>query len=126
MQLGYAGGDPHFQTLDKLEYTFNGLGKFIFSQALDMSYRIQVNTDVLSNVNQSSDSASSSSLSGTVFTSFAMQATQSPVFQVSIGAQSSPQPFLNLFVDGVSVNGFAQNTAFLMDYPCATGDTGTL
>ena len=110
--MGYAGGDPHFQTLDGLEYTFNGYGKFIYSRANDNSYEVQVNCDVLKNLN------GSSTLSGTIFTGFAMRTTQTSIFQINIGDSSSADPYLILVVDGKTVDDFSRNFQYSQDYPC--------
>ena len=85
-QLCYAGGDPHFQTLDGLDYTFNGYGKFIYSRANDNSYEVQVNCDILNNLN------GLSATSGTIFTSFAMKTIDSSIFKINIVDQSSIDP----------------------------------
>ena len=37
-----AAGDPHLATLDGLDYTFNGLGDFIFVEDTNSSAVIQV------------------------------------------------------------------------------------
>jgi hypothetical protein len=110
--LGYAGGDPHFQTLDNLEYTFNGYGKFIYSRANDNSYEVQVNTDVLNNLN------GSSTISGTIFTGFAMRTNQTSIFQINIGDSSSTDPYMLLVVDGKTIEEFSRNFQYSQDYPC--------
>lgn len=38
-------GDPHFRTIDGLEYTFNGLGLYWLVQTIDGSTSIQVSSD---------------------------------------------------------------------------------
>ncbi len=35
-------GDPHFVTLDGLEFTFNGFGEFVLLRAEELDFEIQV------------------------------------------------------------------------------------
>jgi hypothetical protein len=35
-------GDPHFVTLDGLEYSYNGLGEFVLLRAEELDFEIQV------------------------------------------------------------------------------------
>ncbi len=35
-------GDPHFVTLDGLNYSFNGFGEFVLLQAEELDFEIQV------------------------------------------------------------------------------------
>ena len=118
-QLCYAGGDPHFQTLDGLDYTFNGYGKFIYSRANDNSYEVQVFCDVMNNIN------GSSTISGTIFTSFAMKTNDSSIFQIDIADSSSSNPYLMLKVDGIIVNDFSRNFQYSKDYQCTDNSNST-
>jgi hypothetical protein len=35
-------GDPHFVTLDGLEFTFNGFGEFVFLKVSQINFQVQV------------------------------------------------------------------------------------
>ena len=41
-RTGAGSGDPHFITLDSLEYTFNGYGEFVFLSVPEIGFQIQV------------------------------------------------------------------------------------
>ena len=86
--LAWGGGDPHFQTLDNLEYTFNGYGMFIYMKANDGSFQIQVKTSVVTN------EKTQPPLSGTLFTSFALQNNQSQTFQIDIADSTTNTAYL--------------------------------
>jgi hypothetical protein len=99
LSLGTAGGDPHFITLDNMQYSFNGYGQFIFLKASDDSFEIQVQTNILDNTN----SQSNKKLAGTIFTRFAMRTNQTPIFQIEIGDEAN-SPYL-----GISFNYLKSN-----------------
>ena len=42
--LGWLWGDPHFVTLDGKNYTFNGLGEYIMTDARDGFFQLQART----------------------------------------------------------------------------------
>ena len=42
---GWGWGDPHINTLDKLPYTFNGLGEYRMIETEDNSFQMQGRTD---------------------------------------------------------------------------------
>jgi hypothetical protein len=39
---GGGRGDPHFVTLDGLEFTFNGYGEFVFLKVAQIDFQVQV------------------------------------------------------------------------------------
>ena len=42
--LGWLWGDPHFVTLDGKNYTFNGLGEYVMTDARDGFFQLQART----------------------------------------------------------------------------------
>ena len=85
--IAWGGGDPQITTYDGLSYTFNGLGDYVLSKAIDGSFQIQTYTNVFRNVKNPN-------LSGTFFAGFAIQITGSPIVQVSIPKTYDPNPQL--------------------------------
>jgi len=49
--LGQIGGDPHFTTLDGLDYTFNGVGEFILLKDTNNTFMAQVRMEQLKDDN---------------------------------------------------------------------------
>lgn len=58
-------GDPHFTTLDGLDYTFNGHGEYILIKDVNQTFQIQCRTDRAITANGSASDA-------TIFTAFAI------------------------------------------------------
>lgn len=90
--FGWGGGDPHVTSYDNTTYTFNGLGKYILSKAIDGTFEIQAKTSLIQNVNSSSNNAS---LVGTLFTGFAMQVNQSSIFEFDLAGAETQNPYLS-------------------------------
>lgn len=44
---GWTTGDPHFRTLDGLNYTFNGLGEYVMIDAQNGSFQLQARTGLV-------------------------------------------------------------------------------
>lgn len=86
-RIAWGGGDPRLTTYDNLTYAFNGYGKFIFSRAVDGSFLIQARTKILANVNDTS-------ISGTLFDSFALKTTNSQIFEIRLNEQDTKYPYL--------------------------------
>ena len=42
MFVAWGFGDPHYQNLDRMNYTFNGCGEFVFLDTEDSAVLIQV------------------------------------------------------------------------------------
>ena len=110
--IGWGGGDPHITSLDGLAYTFNGLGKYIFTRSKQGLFEIQGQTSVLRNTNNSA--------SGTLFTSFAFKSEKSRIFEFDLANQNSNNPYLILFVDKSNQDeaDFARNFNFFKEYSC--------
>lgn len=49
--LGFTWGDPHFQTVDGLMYTFNGFGEYVLLQSQTNSLSVQVRLALLDSSN---------------------------------------------------------------------------
>jgi len=49
--LGRIGGDPHFTTLDGLDYTFNGVGEFMLLKDTNNTFMAQVRMEQLKDDN---------------------------------------------------------------------------
>ncbi len=86
-RIAWGGGDPRLTTYDNLTYAFNGYGKFIFSRAIDGSFMIQARTKILENVNDTS-------ISGTLFDSFAFKTSDSQIFEIRLNEQDTKYPYL--------------------------------
>ena len=112
--FGWGGGDPHMTTFDNFSYTFNGLGKYVFSRDIDKSFEIQGMTSILANIN------GSSSLEGTVFTSFAMKTNRSRIFQITLidGDRARPYLVLNIDKQNEPVSDFQFNFVYQKDFEC--------
>ena len=44
ISLGWFWGDPHFKTLDGMNYTFNGLGEYVMIDAQNGTFQLQART----------------------------------------------------------------------------------
>ena len=84
--LAYGLGDPQFQTYDGLSYTFNGLGNYVLTRALDGSFEAQIQTSLFKNINNPSVVA-------TFITSFAMKTSVSPVIEIKLIDYYSLTPY---------------------------------
>lgn len=87
----YGGGDPHIVTYDRVDYAFNGYGKFIMSRALDSTFEIQIGTELFRNVN-------GSALTGTFIRTLAVSSIDTPIIQLDLIDYFAPNPYFgNLY-----------------------------
>ncbi|XP_033097637.1 mucin-4-like, partial [Anneissia japonica] len=83
-KTGWMFGDPHLQTLDGIEFTFNGLGEYVLVDVDDQFIIVQGRTEkVEENVN------------ATVFTAFSVQQIGSTTFQISSEGSNDFEVLLN-------------------------------
>ena len=76
---GWVWGDPHVQTLDGKQYTFNGLGEYTLLQTSQRSFILQGRTmQAIRN--------GSISVAATVFSAFAMKENNADIVQVTLNS----------------------------------------
>ncbi len=87
-KAGWSGGDPNILSYDNRTYTFNGNGEYILTQANDLSFRVQMHTKIVTNVNVTS-------IKGTLYSGFAIKTIVSPIIQFELDDSIPSQPDLS-------------------------------
>ncbi|XP_033095614.1 mucin-like protein [Anneissia japonica] len=82
-KTGWMFGDPHLQTLDGVEFTFNGLGEYILVDVDDQFIIVQGRTEKFQDFN------------ATIFTAFVAQHNGSTKFQISLKENNTFDILLN-------------------------------
>ena len=78
LNLGWFYGDPHFHTVDGVDYTFNGLGEYTLVETTDKNFTLQGRTSRIREYNGVDD------MLATVFSAFAAQDSDSDTFQIEM------------------------------------------
>ena len=87
---GGGTGDPHFLTLDNLEYTFNGYGEFTFLSVKEIGFDVQVRIGPLVENRKMSE--------GTVFKSVATKGLNMNSIQIDLNSLNRVEVFVEGFL----------------------------
>ena len=94
---GAGSGDPHFITLDGLEYTFNGYGEFVFLNVAEIGFQIQVRIGPIVENGEVSE--------GTVFKAVAVKGLDMDSIQIELNVLNRVEVFVDGFL--LDMNEFA-------------------
>ncbi|KAH9509838.1 hypothetical protein Btru_045374 [Bulinus truncatus] len=97
--------DPHFNTLDNLNYTMNGHGEYILMNVTTLDFTLQVRTD-------RAETSNGTKINATISTAFAAREGRNPTFQVKL---STDRATMVIIANGTDItNDFYRMTNFTL------------